>query len=698
MDTYLTRAKQGFESVKINPKYRQSALENLTNWLAKPEFAVYVPQIKHLIESGHWDYLLDSFYQVVPFGTGGRRGEVGIGPNRINQWTIQSSAQGHSQFLLKQYGDEAKSRGVVLAWDVRCFYGNKYFSADIPNPVMNLTGDKLARAAAEVYTANGIKVYIFDSVRTTPELSFAVRFLHTVGGDVFSASHNPPSHNGKKVYDETGGQLVPPDDEALVKCVTEEVEQIHTAPYEDMLKKGMIEIIGEKVDQAYISAASRVSLSNARDIKIAFTPMHGCSFTSVLKVLSHLGFEVHVDPMTGNPSGKFEHVTFNIPNPEVLQSFDVPLKYAKEIDADILLNTDPDADRIGIMIKHHGQWEFITGNEIASILAEYVVSKRKSTLKGQGVMIKTMVTTDLIREICKVNEIRLIGDLLVGFKYVGVEMNKLEAAGEMDNLLFGCEESHGYVAGSYVREKDACPAAIWLSELAAELKLEQRTLIDYLHAIYAKYGYFGNYLSEIRLPGAEGRAMIDKIQEVMRSSPPKSFGGFAIDHLEDCLERKPIVSETDTSSKNVLVFHMKPTEGTTSIKVTLRPSGTEPKSKMYIEVGSRPFDLSDMTQIKSNVSKLTKEIEKAFMKACYQIIGVDFPDRGFLLFWQLPLQDKMKYFEVEPEIVALKNLPLSERKPRLDALMTFLGSDPIMKVDEAFKDKYSVGIESYLEL
>ena len=698
MDRYLELAKQGFETVKINAKYRQSAYKNLSEWLQKAEFADYVPQITHLIESRHWDYLLDSFYQVVPFGTGGRRGEVGIGPNRINHWTIQSSAQGHSQFLLKQYGNEAKSRGVVLAWDVRCFYGNKYFSADLPNPVINLTGDTLARAAAEVYTANGIKVYIFDGVRTTPELSFAVRFLHTVGGDVFSASHNPPAHNGKKVYDETGGQLVPPDDEELVKCVTEEVSEILTAPYEDMVKKGLIEVVGKKVDDAYVAAASQVSLSTARDIKIAFTPMHGCSSTSVLKVLTYLGFQVFVDPLTGNPSGKFEHVTFNIPNPEVLQSFDVPLKYAKEIDADILLNTDPDADRVGIMIKHHGKWVFINGNEIASILTEYVVSKRKPMLKGQGVVIKTMVTTDLIREICKVNNVRLIGDLLVGFKYVGVEMNKLEAAGQMNDFLFGCEESHGYIAGGYVREKDACPAAIWLSELAAELKAEGKTLIDYLESLYSRYGYFGNYLSEIRLPGAEGKAMIDKIQDTMRATPPSAFGPYTIDHLEDCLQRMPLVSETDKSSKNVLVFHLVPTEGTTSIKVTLRPSGTEPKTKMYIEVGSKPFERAHMAQVKTDVSKLIKEIEKAFMKACYKIIGVDFPDRGFLLFWQLPLQEKMKYFEIEQDIVALKDVELSARKAKLESILSFLGTDPLMKVDDAFKDKYKVSITEYLGL
>ena len=215
MTDLLSKAKQGFATLKVNSKYQSQAMAFLEQWLTDDQFQDFVPQIEHLIKQEHWDYLLDSFYQVISFGTGGRRGEVGVGPNRINQWTIQASAQGHSQYLLKHYGESAKQRGVVFAYDVREFAGNKYFNSELPNPVLNLTSKGLAKAAAEVYTANGIKVYNFDSIRTTPELSFAVRHLNAVAGDVFSASHNPPTHNGKKVYDEFGGQLIPPDDAAL---------------------------------------------------------------------------------------------------------------------------------------------------------------------------------------------------------------------------------------------------------------------------------------------------------------------------------------------------------------------------------------------------------------------------------------------------------------------------------------------------
>jgi phosphoglucomutase/phosphomannomutase len=658
-----------------------------------------VPQVKNIIDNNYWDYLLDSFYQVIPFGTGGRRGEVGVGPNRINPWTIQASAQGHSQFLIKKYGSGAKKRGVVLAYDVRKFYTNKYFDDKLKNPVRNLGCRNLAIAAAKVYAANGIKVYLFKDIRTTPELSFAVRYLRAVAGDMFSASHNPPEHNGKKVYDETGGQLIPPFDEELVTEVTIKVKKILVMDFELAKKKNLIQMIGEDVDNAYVKMASLVSLSKERNISIAYTPLHGCGNTSVVKVLTALGFKVSIDPKTGYPSGKFENVTFNIPNPEVKQSFDTPLRFAVKDNADILLNSDPDADRIGIMVKDHINWIFLNGNEIAAILGEYVVQKRNKDFKGKGVIIKTLVTTDLIKTICEKNSIRLIGDLLVGFKYIGDEMNELEKNGKIDNFLFGCEESHGYIAGNYIREKDAVVPAIWLSELAAELKKEKRNLMDYLKAVYAKYGFFRNYLTEIRLPGAEGMSKISDIQSALRKSPPSIIGEFIVNNLEDCLDRKPIVSETDRSSKNVLIFNFKPIKGTSSIKVTVRPSGTEPKIKMYFEIGSLPFQVEDYDNIKQSTEIVLRTLEKSFMKYCYSLIGIDFPDRGFLLFWQLPVSSKLKYFEIESSIASLRDLKnKEERKNKLEIILAFLGSDPIEKVDEAFTAKYGKSLRSYLNL
>jgi phosphoglucomutase/phosphomannomutase len=699
MEELLNKARAGFDSLAVDGKYKEAALTNIKVWLSDEQFSSYVPQIRHMIERGHWDYLLDCFYQVIPFGTGGRRGEVGIGPNRINVWTIRASAQGHSQYLKKRYGEEVKSRGVVLTYDVRQFFSNRYFDDSLPNPVRNLNCKELAIAASEVYAANDVKVYMFEDVRTTPELSFAIRYLKALGGDMFSASHNPPEHNGKKIYDEFGGQLVPPEDTTLVAEVTENVKQIKVLDYSKAVNSGLIVLIGKEVDDAFVDAAAKLSLSEKRDIKIVYTPLHGCGSTSVLKVLRKLGFVVNEDPRTSNPSGKFENVTFNIPNPEVEQSFDTPLKYAREIDADILLNSDPDADRIGVSVKHGGDWVYLNGNEIAAILAEYVAMKKASQVGKAGVMIKTMVTTDIVREICKAYGFELAGDLLVGFKYIGQEMNRLEKENRIDKFLFGCEESHGYIAGNYLRDKDASVAAIWLSELAAELRLQGKTLVDYLEQTYAKYGFFRNYLTEIRLPGAEGKSMIDKIQQKLRAEPPKKFGDFIIEKAEDMWNRKPIVSETDKSSKDVLVYHFKPVSGTISLKVTIRPSGTEPKSKMYFEVGSKPFAVEKFASSKELTEKVVKDLEKAVLKDLYKIIGIDFPDRGFLLFWQLPVTDKMKYFEMEPKIAELVNITdIDERKTKLAETLKFLGSDPTQKVNKAFAEKYGKNIEEYLKI
>lgn len=694
----LKKAEAGFATLEVGKQYQEHALEFLEQWLTDEQYADYVPQIEYVIEQEHWNYLLDSFYQIIPFGTGGRRGEVGIGPNRINPWTIRASAQGHSQYLIKQYGEEAKRRGVVFTYDVREFFTNKFLSDDLPNPVRNQKCGDLAEAAAEVYTANDIVVYMFDDIRTTPELSFAIRHLNAIAGDMFSASHNPPDHNGKKVYDQFGGQLVPPDDEALVDEVTKNVTEIKHLDFEQAKTDGLIKTIGEEVDQAYLKAATSVSLSDARDVNIVYTPLHGAGLTSVYKALQLLGFKVTLDPKTKNPSGKFENVTFNIPNPEVVESFETTLEYAKPTDADIILNSDPDADRIGVMVKHNNEWRVLDGNETTAILAEYATTKRKDSLKGQGILIKTTVTTNLLKKIAEQNDLKLIGDLLVGFKYVGTEMNRLEKAGEINNFLVACEESNGYLAGNYARDKDGVTAGVWLSELAAELKADGKTLIDYLTELQTRYGYFRNYLTEIRMLGAVGFERIRKIQDTLRQEQPKNFGRFKVEEIEDCLDRKPIVSETDRLSKDVLIYRFKPVDGTTSIRVTVRPSGTEPKTKMYFEIGSEPTTPEKFEIARELIESIRKELEHSVMKDCYKIIGVDFPDRGFLLFWQLPLDDKLKYFEIEPSIAALKDEPAAERQAKLDDLLEFLGSDPIEKVDKAFTAEYGKSLTTYLNL
>jgi phosphoglucomutase len=699
----LEKAGAGFETVDVADHYRTSALKWLETWLTDKAFEAYVPQIAYLIERHEWDFLLDAFYQVIPFGTGGRRGLVGIGPNRINPWTIQASAQGHSQYLIQQYGASANERGIVLTYDVRKYTQKGVYSEDLPNPVMNLDGRKLAEAAAQVYAANGVRVYMFDDVRTTPELSFAIRFLNAVSGDVFSASHNLPTDNGKKVYDEFGGQLVPPHDQNLVDEVTRNVTGIQTMDFEAAQNQGLIRFIGEEVDRAYREAVSAVSLSNARHLKVVYSPLHGTGLTSVRPSLQSLGFDITLDPKTAVPSGEFENVTFHIPNPEVVESFDTSIPFATACQADLIINTDPDADRIGVMLPHGGQWHFLTGNEIGILLTHYALSKLHAAdrLGPDSVIVKTDVTSSLIAEMAREKGVRCIGDLLVGFKYIGEEMNKLEAAGKMDGFVLGTEESHGYLTGNYARDKDAACAAVWIAEYAAELKQGRRNLLDALKEIYAAYGYCHNYLTEIRLLGARGMEQIKMIMTHLRETDVGAFGEYAVSRKTDRWqgEPQPHLSPTDTSARNVLIYRLRPVSGTHSMRVTVRPSGTEPKIKMYFEIVGRPCESEALASEKDRIVALRSDLEKAFMRYCYRLLGVDFPERGFLLFWQLPLDVKLKYFEIEESIAALKNQPdQSRRKAELSRVLAFLGANPIQKVDPAFEARYGEGIRSFLNL
>lgn len=699
---YLEDVKSGFSEIKIDESITTAAYRNIESWLTEPGFSDYTEQIKFLIEQKKWDFLLDSFYQIIPFGTGGRRGLVGIGTNRINPWTILASAQGHSQYLLKQYGDDARERGLVITYDVRVFSEKGVYNDAIENPVMGLSCKDLAFAAAEVYTANGIKVYIYDDVRSTPQLSFSIRHLNAISGVMFSASHNLPTDNGKKVYDEHGGQLIPPFDQELVDEVTKNVTSIERLDFDTALQDGKIIMLGEEADKAYHEAVLAVSQSDSRNLNVLYSPLHGTGITTVYPILKDTGFDVSLDPKTSNMSGAFENVTFNIPNPEVHESFNTLLESAETGQPDILMNTDPDADRIGVMVLHNGSYQFLNGNEIGIILSEYGIGKAGQSGSGSnGVIIKTGVTTSLVERICQKNSVECIPDLLVGFKYIGEEMNKLEQKDSMVNFILGTEESHGYIIGDYAREKDAACAAVWIAELAAELKEKDETLVDYLQNIYSAYGYCHNYLTEIRLTGAKGMAQISQIMNHLRTTEIDSFGDFSVSSRQDYWQGDDFLSETDKSSRNVISYRLE--SGAASddvqIKVVIRPSGTEPKVKLYIELLGLPFEKDDFAAEKKKIEEICTELEKTIMMYCYDVLGVDFPSRGFLLFWQLPLDVKMRYFDIENDILQLSEIEdKKERKSKLEQLLSFLGSNPVQKVDKAFRDKYSTGLNEYLNL
>jgi phosphoglucomutase/phosphomannomutase len=520
---------------------------------------------------------------------------------------------------------------------------------------------------------------------------------------MFSASHNLPTDNGKKVYDQHGGQLIPPDDQALVDEVTRHARAIHTMDLARAAEAGRLTMIGREVDAAYQRAVAELRLSDARGVRILYSPLHGTGLTSVYPVLKDMGFDIHLDPATANPSGAFENVTFHIPNPEVIQSFDTALPNADAVGADVVMSTDPDADRIGIMVRHQGEWKFLNGNEIGIVLSEYAIDqyRRQGRLTQNHVIIKTEVTSSLIDTIAAENGIQCIGDLLVGFKYIGARMNRLEAAGRQGDFILGTEESHGFLMGNYARDKDAAGAAVWLAELTSRLKGQGLSLVDYLDGIYAKYGYCHNYLTEIRLLGVKGIGQIAKIMDHLREKEIDAVGDFSvlekIDHWQG--EPQPHLSSTDTSSRNMLILKLKDLPETRGIRITVRPSGTEPKFKIYIEVLGRPFARSASGAAKARIVDIQQQLERDFMAFCYGLLGVDFPPRGFLLFWQLPLDDKMKYFEIEERIAGLKSVAdADDRRKQLDTLLAFLGANPVQKVDRAFTARYGEGIMSYLEL
>lgn len=701
-DITLNLISQGFKSLKVDEVYKKQALVFLKQWLTQPMFSDYVGQIEYLTEQKKWDLLLDCFYQIIPFGTGGRRGLVGIGPNRINPWTIQSSAQGHSQYLLDRFGESAKKRGIVIAYDVRQYLKKGEYNDKIINPINNLSCLDLARQAACVYAANGIKVHLFSTFTSTPELSFMVRRLKAVAGDMISASHNPPEFNGKKVVDETGGQLIPPYDQQLVDVVVNDVKAIKVIDYDQAIKQKLITIISKADHQAYIQAASQTALTDFRNAKIYFSPFCGTASRSVFPVLQMLGFNVQMDAQTGKPDPLFSAITFNIPNPEVEQAYQNLIPKADKVKADIILTTDPDADRIGLMSKEGKKWRYYNGNEIMSLCVSFILEelKNKGDLKKTNVLIKTLVTTNFITALAKAYDVQIIADLLVGIKYIANEINKLEINDRIRDFLLGGEESHGMVMGNYLRDKDSCVPAILLSELASKLKSEGKTLGQYLDELYLKFGFFRNYLTEIRLPGAEGMSNIAKIQDQLRANPPKTFGKFQILKIDDRWQGEKFKSETDRVSRNVLTFHIKPNDSQTqSLMVTIRPSGTEPKTKPYIEIGRKPIKNGTLATEKKAAEVIKDELEREVLKYCYKIIGYDLPDRSFLLFWQMPITDKAKYFEVEAQIAALKTIEnRAEKETQLNALLGFLGSNPIEKINEAFRVEYGKGVRDYIGL
>jgi phosphoglucomutase/phosphomannomutase len=669
----LERASQGFAPIKVDEAVKRSALKHLEDWLEHPKFASllagpegdYRPLVEWMIEGSQFDLLLDSFYQVIPFGTGGRRGPVGIGPNRINPYTIASSNQGHVRYLRQRFPKEKQLR-VVVAYDVRR-YGDlrQLYPADVPNPVRGLSSKDFAHFAAAVYCRAGVVVYMLpddlNDYISTPELSFLIRRYGAHGGLNVSASHNHPDDNGGKFYNDKGGQEVPPYDEQMVNIV-ETITDIDSMTYEGAQRTGLIRPITAVDRQAYIDLNLSLRLGcKPGGARIVFSSLHGTGINTVGRCLTAMGFEEGKNffPVKAQREfrGDFAKVKFRSPNPEVPESLDLAIEMGKELDADLVLATDPDADRIGGALPHNGDFVFITGNELAVIVTRYRLEslKKAGKLPNKGVVIETQVTTQLMAHIARSFGAQVIDNLLVGFKYIGDILDHLERTGRFNgvaatpnDLIVAAEESHGVLLTPQIRDKDAAGAAVVLAELLSELKATEKTLYGYLIDTYKRYGYYRNYLRSTVMQGAAGTAAIRHIQQQMRVNPPRSVGGLKVDSVIDYWNEDAFgkfKSETDRASRNQITFLF---EG--GLRTTIRPSGTEPKNKVYIEKPSEPLGAwasdEQFAEVRRKVDEEVLQFSNAFMKEMLALVDVSLPDYALEISDLVALEKKRHFGSV----------------------------------------------------
>lgn len=652
---------QGFADLSVATHHKQAAQDGIERWLTDAIFAPYRPQLQWLIDQRQWSLLLDSFYRMLPFGTGGRRGPVGIGLNRFNPWTLALSVQGHVAYLRERYPHQDLS--VVIAYDVRVFNDlRSLYNPDLPLPFRGMTSCDFAQAAAGVYTANGAHVYMLPEDSTTymstPELSFAIRYLKTTAGLNISASHNHPDDNGGKFYNDRGGQEVPPQDEAMVRQV-ERIEHVEMPDFAAAKATGLVAWISPEVHEAYVALNVEQSLHpTARQARVVFTPLHGTGDTTVSAVLQQAGFQVDLVAAQAIHDGAFPAVPYRAPNPEVPEAMQQGMELASEVGADAVMACDPDADRIGLCSRTTaGTYQFLSGNEIAVLVTHYKLAQlqRLGRLPEHPIVIKTEVTTELLRPITEQFGGILIGDLLVGFKYHGNVLDQLEQHGcfqqvqaQLDDFIIAVEESHGILVTSAVRDKDAAGAAILLAELAALQRQQGMTLLDYLDDIYKRYGYYANLLTSMVMTGAEGVDNIQKIQRVLRQKSPEHVADWSVtdmvNHWDEAGTHGAFLSETDRASRNVLVFRL-----ANGAHVIIRPSGTEPKNKIYIEVPSAPLgpqaDRDALAHQKAETDAIARRIADDFTRQMLAIIDVHLPDYALRVSGLVPLDKRIDFVE-----------------------------------------------------
>jgi len=569
-------------------------LELAEKWSNAPFDDETRDEIKNLIDSKNEKELEDRFYRSLEFGTGGLRGIIGAGTNRMNIHTVGAATQGLANYIISQ---GKASMGVVVSYDSR------------------IKSDIFSKDTASILAANGIKVYIFDDIMPTPLCSFAIRELKAVSGIMITASHNPPKYNGYKVYWNDGCQITPPHDTAIIKEAekVDEITKVKRGNFDDFVKSGMIVLIGKDIQNKYIENLSKVVMNDDIDknIKIVYTPLHGTGYKILPEVMKHFGFgNIILEPKQSIPDGNFPTVKY--PNPEEKEALELAVKLAENENGDIILATDPDADRMGVGFKDkNGKYVLINGNQIGTMIEYYLLTrlKEKNALPKNGAVIKTIVTTELQSDIAKDFGCAIF-DVLTGFKWIGTLMRKFDETGEY-KFIFGGEESYGYLPVEFVRDKDAIGACYFFCEMAGWLKSKGRTLADFLEEIYAKYGYYLEDLVSMTFEGKEGMEKIQKIMAFFRNNPPKDFAGCDVERVDDIknLSRKYIKTSkeekiSELPSSDVIQYFL--SDGT---KITMRPSGTEPKIKFYFSAKDKTAELSKQ-KIESYKKALVSIVEK----------------------------------------------------------------------------------------
>ncbi|MFP4013781.1 MAG: phospho-sugar mutase [Chitinispirillaceae bacterium] len=576
----------------------QALKEKAQEYIRLEQDAYFRGQVEELVKKEDWTELNDRFFTDLAFGTGGLRGVIGGGYNRMNPFTVCRATQGLANYIKKAV--PADQASAVIAYDSRNF------------------SDLFAMQAALVLCANGIKTYLFTSLRPTPELSFAVRKLKATTGIVVTASHNPPEYNGYKVYWDDGAQVVAPHDKLIIEEVRAVTNEISVISEKDALEEGRLVMIDKEVDEPFIQMVKDQSVrpqlvkEKGKDLKVVFTPLHGTGTMPVETALRDMGIEVIFVEEQKEPDGNFPTVDY--PNPEDASAMKLSLDLAKEVGADLVMGTDPDADRLGIAVPdENGQYVLVSGNQLGALLADYIFSSRKEvgTLPSKPAFIKTIVTTDLQRLIAEEYGAQVY-NTLTGFKYIGEKIREFESQADGPSYIFGGEESYGYLVNTEVRDKDAVSAATMTAEMALYHRTRGRTLLDQLRNIWNRYGYFQEMLLSKTFKGESGLKVMNDLMEKFRKTPPTEFAGQKVLAVKDYREGTTfdptagtLEKNIDLPSSNVLQFILDDES-----VITARPSGTEPKIKFYASCRSEKGKDLDaaMAEVSKKIETITSEL------------------------------------------------------------------------------------------